>query len=67
MPGRSIRKQLLEQVRQAHDHLDRLDYIICNMKERAGDRQPAIDEFGPILIEGHEQLRNLWRALRSRL
>jgi len=67
MPGRSIRKQLIEQTRQAIDHLDRLDYIIVDMKDRAGDRQPAIDEFGPILIEGHEQLRRLWKALRTRL
>ena len=67
MPGRSIRKQLIEQTRQAIDHLDRLDYILADMKVRAGDRQPAIDEFGPILVEGHEQLRRLWQGLRSRL
>jgi hypothetical protein len=67
MPGRSIRKQLIEQTRQAIDHLDRLDYIIADMKIRSKDRQPAIDEFGPILVEGHEQLRSLWHALRARL
>lgn len=67
MPGRSIRKQLIEQTRQAQDHLDRLDYILVDMAERAGGRQPAIDEMAPIIVEGHDQLRRLWQALRSRL
>jgi len=67
MPGRSIRKQLIEQCRQAYDHIDRLDWILVDMKQRAGDRQPAIDDMAPILVEGHEQIRRLWKALRAQL
>jgi len=67
MPGRSIRKQLISQARQAVEHIDRLDEILYDMAGRAGGRQPAIDEMAPMMIEGHEAIRSLWIALRSRL
>jgi len=63
----SIRRQILELHRQGMDHIDRLDLLLADMKVRAGDRQPALDAYGPILIEAHEQLRSLWRSLRKEL
>lgn len=65
--ARTIRKQLIEQTRQAQDHIDRLDFILVDMKERSHGLQPAIDELAPAIVQAHDLLRDLWKELRSRL
>jgi hypothetical protein len=65
--GRTIRKSLIEKARLALNCIDFLDEYIWEMHEMHQGRQPAIEAMGPILLEGHEQLRRLWRALKDQL
>jgi len=64
---RTTRKNLLLKSQQAITVIDRLDIYLMDMAELAGGRQPAITEMMPVLIEGHQQLRTLWKALREQL
>jgi len=47
--------------------IDSLDEYLVEMHEMHQGRQPAIEELGPILLEGHEQIRKLWTALLNQL
>lgn len=64
---RTIRKTLINKAESAINCLDTLDEYLVEMHEMHQGRQPAIEELGPILLEGHEQCRRLWRALRKQL
>ena len=64
---RTTRKNLLLKAHQAITVIDRLDLYLMDMAELAAGRQPAITEMLPILIEGHQQLRSLWKALQVQL
>lgn len=64
---RSVRRQLIEQCRQVQEHIDRLDYILVDMKDRSMGRQPAIDKYAPAIVQANDLLRDLWQALRSEL
>jgi len=63
----TIRKQLLRSADSSLAALIRLDQNLMKMDLLAAGRQPAIDEYKEILVEGHEQLRALWTGLKSRL
>ena len=61
------RKNLLIKANQAIAVIDRLDLYLMDMAELAGGRQPAITKNLPIMIEGHQALRTLWKALEEQL
>jgi hypothetical protein len=64
---RTTRKNLIFKARSALNCLDSLDEYLYEMSQMHQGRQPAIDTMAPILIEGHEQLRKLWKALLNQL
>jgi hypothetical protein len=53
--------------RQALACVDRLDLYLFNMDELAAGRQPAIDFMKPTMVNGHEAVRQLWKALLVQL
>jgi hypothetical protein len=65
--SKTIRKVLLEKADSALLCLDRLDEYLMEMDNLHEGRQPAITTMAPILVEGHEQIRKLWKALKSQL
>jgi len=64
---RTIRKDLILKAKSSLRNLDNMDEYLYEMAMMHQGRQPAIDEYAPILLEGHEQLRSLWKALLKRL
>lgn len=64
---RTTRKSLIMKAESALNCIDSLDEYLVEMHEMHQGRQPAIEEIGPVLIEGHEQIRRLWKALRKQL
>jgi len=65
--SRTIRKTLIMKAESAINCIDGLDEYLMEMDELHQDRQPAITNMAPILLQGHEQLRQLWTALRKQL
>ena len=63
----STRKTLLNLASQALDKLDVMDEILYNMNGLHEGRQPAITKMTPMLIKGHEALRDLWVLLKEQL
>ena len=64
---KTIRKVLLEKAESALNNIDRLDEYLFEMDQLHKGRQPAITNLKSILIEGHEELRTLWKYLKSQL
>ena len=64
---KTIRKVLLEKAESALNNLDRLDEYLFEMDQLHGGRQPAITNMKKIMVEGHEAVRQLWKALKSQL
>jgi len=64
---KTIRKQLLEKADQAIRATHRLDEILFLMDSLAQGRQPAIQQWAAMLLEGHEAVRTLWEAFRREL
>jgi len=64
---KTIRKTLIEKAESALNNLDRLDEYLFEMDQLHEGRQPAITNMAPVLLEGHEQLRQLWVALKKQL
>lgn len=65
--ARTIRKDLILKTEQALNNIDRLDQYLYDMGILADGRQPAIDEIAPTLLQIHETVRDLWKALRRQL
>ena len=65
--AQSTRKILINLSAQALDKLDVLDEILYNMNGLHQGRQPAITKMSPMLIKGHEALRDLWTLLKEQL
>ena len=64
---RTIRKDLILKTEQALGNVDRLDQYLYDMDQLHAGRQPAIPAIAPVLIQAHEQVRQLWQALRREL
>jgi len=64
---RTIRKTLILKVESALNCLDSLDEYIFEMDILHEGRQPAITAMKKTIVEGHEMLRVLWKALRKQL
>ena len=64
---KTTRKVLLEKAEQALNCIDRLDLYLMDMDLIHGGRQPAIDQMKKTLVQGHEQIRVLWKILQSQL
>ena len=64
---RSVRKQLLNLAEQSLHAIDGLDTRLQVMDELHEGRQPALTAMAPMLVDGHEAIRALWRALKAEL
>ena len=65
--ARTIRKDLILKTEQALGNIDRLDVYLYDMDQLHNGRQPAITEIAPVLLAAHENVRQLWQALRREL
>ena len=64
---KTTRKVFLEKAEQALNCIDRLDLYLMDMDLIQRGRQPAIDQMKKTLVQGHEQIRVLWKILQSQL
>ena len=65
--AQTVRHQLIRAADSSLNALIRLDQNLMKMDLLANGRQPAIEELKDVLVQGHEQLRVLWQALRDQL
>lgn len=64
---KTTRYHILTKYKAAMLAIDRLDEHLYAIKILSQERNPAIEELGPMLLAAHEEMRKMWRELRLRL
>ncbi len=67
MAHRTTRKTLIDKHQSAILALNHLNEIIYSMVQVADGRSDPITEMAPLLVDGHDTLKQLWGALRDQL